>query len=145
MLLVGAMFILTAHTVDPLKNCDEGGNCASWLVPIAGIIGWSALAMALGLLVVNPNRGCRIDSLTGDLLWWQDRTLRSEGNTGRIHPSRIARIRVDLRGDSDSVSLYDVDGERLAWFDETTIPWPYDRWAARFHRAYPHILLDKLE
>lgn len=145
MLLVGMIFVMAAYTVDPLKNCDESGDCAPWLVPVAGIIGWGATAMALGLLLANPSRGHAIEASSGDLVWWKNRTARSQGDTGRMHPSRIASIRVDLRGENDSVSLYGEDGERLAYFDEELVPWPYDRWAERFQRAYPHIHIDKLD
>lgn len=145
MLLVGIMFVWAGHTVDPLANCDESENCAPWLVPIAAIMGWCATAMALGLLLVNPRRGYRIEAATGDLLWWKNRSSRSVGDTGHIHPSRIVSIRIDRRGENDSVSLYGDDGERLAYFDEEVIPWPHDRWADRFQRAYPHIRIDRLD
>lgn len=145
MLLVGGVFIATAYTVDPLENCDELGNCAPWLVPLAGIIGWCATSMAVGLLLVNPSRGYRIDPASGDLLWWKNRTARSVGDTGRIHPLRIASIRLDLRGDDSRVSLYGEDGERLPWFDEELIPWPYDGWAERFRQSYPHVRIDRLD
>jgi len=144
MLLVGAGFIYAAYTIDPLKNCDEAGDCAPWLVPVAGIMGWCATAMALGQLLVNPSRGCRIDDASGDLLWWKNRTTRTEGDTGRIHPARIVSIRLDRRDENDSVSLYGEHGERLHFFDEELLPWPYDRWAERFQRAYPHIRIDRL-
>lgn len=145
MLLVGAAFVFAAYTVDPLDNCDESGQCAPWLVPVAGIMGWCATAMALGLLLANPSRGYGVDAATGDLFWWKNRTARSEGDVGRIHPSRIARIRIDRRHEDDRLSLYDERGERLAYFDEELVPWPYDRWAERFQRAYPHIRIDTLD
>jgi len=145
MLLVGGMFVFAAYTVDPLNNCDESGDCAPWLVPVAGIIGWCATAMALGLLLANPRRGYAIDAATGDLLWWKNRTACSDGDTGRIPPSQIVTIRLDLRGENDSLSLYGADGERLAYFDEELVSWPYDRWAERFQRIYPHIRIDKLD
>lgn len=118
LLLVGALFVFAAYTVDPLANCDEAGNCAPWVVPVAGIMGWAAVAMGLGQLYANPRRGYAIDSGNGDLTWWKNRTGRHEGDGGRIHPSRIARIHLDLRDERDTVSLYDWDGERLAFFDE---------------------------
>lgn len=144
LLLVGCGFVFAAYTVDPLKNCDESGECAPWLVPVAGVMGLCATAMALGMLIANPNRGFRIDAATGDLVWWKNRTIRSEGDGGRIHPSRIVSIRLDQRGEDDTVSLYGLDGERLAYFDEEVVPWPYERWAERFQRSYPHIRIDRL-
>lgn len=143
LLLVGLMFVFAAYSVDPLKNCDETGNCAPWLVPLAGIMGWCATAMALGQLWANPRHGYRIEAATGDLVWWKNRTARNEGDIGRIHPSAIASIRVDLGDENESVSLYEGNGERLAYFDTDLLPWPYDRWAERFQRAYPHIRIDR--
>jgi len=142
MLLVGAMFIFAGYTIDPSTNCDEAGNCAPWLVPVAGIMGWGATAIALGQLIVNPSRGYQIDPASDELTWWKNRTLRVEGDTGRIHTSRIASIRLHLRDENDSVSLFDDNGERLHYFDEEVIPWPYDSWARRFQQLYPHIQID---
>ena len=144
MLLVAGAFIYAGYSIDPLQNCSEGGECAPWLVPIAAGMGWCALAMALGLLWANPSRGCRIDPASGDLLWWKNRTSQTLGDTGRIHPSGIASIRLHLGDDTHSVSLYGTDGERLGFFDEEVIPWPYDRWAERLARTYPHIRIDRI-
>lgn len=144
LLIGGAVFIYAGYTIDPLRNCDESGNCAPWLVPLAAGMGWCALAMAVGLLWANPSRGCRIDPASGDLLWWKNRTGQSAGDAGRIHPSGIASIRLELGDDKDSVSLYGHDGIRLAFFDEEVIPWPYDRWAERLASGYPHIRIDRI-
>lgn len=70
-----------------------------------GVMGWCATATALGQLIVNPNRGYRIDRTTGDLLWWKNRTARSDRDSGRIHPSRVVRIRLDLRDQKETVTL----------------------------------------
>lgn len=145
-LLIGAVFLYAAYTVDPQKNCDESGReCAPWLVPIGGIMGWCVIAMALGQLWVNPRRGYRVDAETGDLLWWKNRTSRSEGDMGRIHPSCIASIRINRRQEDESLSLIGEDGERLAYFDEELITWRCDRWAEQFQRAYPHVRIDILD
>jgi hypothetical protein len=142
-LLIGAVFLYAAYTVDPQKNCDESGReCAPWLVPIGGMMGWCVIAMALGQLWTNPRRGYHIDSQTGDLVWWKNRTARSEGDMGRIHPSRIARIRI-IHDDGMTLSLIGEDGERLAFFDEELVPWPCDSWAEQLQSAYPHITIDK--
>ena len=145
MLLGGLLFVFAGYTVDPLTNCDESGECAPWLVPLAGIMGWGATTMAIGLLLANPRRGFAIEAATGDLVWWKNRTMRSDGDMGRVHPSRIVSIRLDQRGENDRLSLYGEEGERLAYFDEELVPWPYDRWAQRFQRAYPHIRVDMLD
>lgn len=145
-LLIGAVFIFAAWSVDPQKNCDESGKeCAPWLVPIAGIMGWCAVAMGLGQLVVNPRRGYAIDAETGDLVWWKNRTSRSKGDTGRIHPAHIASIRINRRLEDESISLIGDDGERLAYFDEDLIAGPYDRWAEQFRSTYPHVRIEILD
>ena len=142
-LLIGAAFIFGAYTVDPQKNCDESGReCAPWLVPLAGIMGWGVTAMALGQLWVNPRRGYAMDAQTGDLVWWKNRTSRSEGDMGSIHPSRIASIRI-IQDDGMTLSLMGEDGERLAFFDEELVPWPCDSWAEQLQSAYPQITIDK--
>jgi hypothetical protein len=143
-LLIGAVFIYAAYTVDPQKNCDETGReCAPWLVPIAGIMGWCITAMALGQLWANPRRGYAIDPESGELVWWKNRTSRSEGDMGRIHPTQIVSIRINRLQEDESISLIGEDGERFAYFDEELVPWPYDRWAEQFQSAYPHIRIDK--
>lgn len=142
-LLVGAVFIYGAYTVDPQRNCDETGReCAPWLVPVAGIMGWCVTAMALGQLWANPRQGYAIDAQTGELVWWKNRTSRSAGDMGRIHPSRIASIRI-IQDDGMTLSLIGEDGERLAFFDEELVPWPCDSWAEQLQSAYPHILIEK--
>lgn len=97
MLLVGAGSLFAAFTVDPLENCNSVGECAPWLVPIAGIMGACATAMALGRLLANPRRGYGIDPETGNLFWWKGRTAKHEGDTGSVHTAQIVSIRVDLR------------------------------------------------
>lgn len=143
MLLVGAAFLYAGYTVDPQKNCDETGKeCAPWLVPVAAMAGWFIVAAALGQLWVNPRRGYQIDAQTGDLVWWQSRTSRTQGDMGRIHPSQIASIRI-IYDDGITLSLIGQDGERLAFFDEELVPWPCDSWAETFQRAHPHIHVEK--
>lgn len=144
-LLVGAMFLLAAYTVDPRDNCGPGGECAPWLVPVAGVMGFGAVAIALAQLLANPRRGYRFDPLSGDLIWWKNRTARSPGDTGRVHPSRIASVRIDRRHEDHSLSLYGDDGERLPFFDEEVAPWPHEDWAERLTQAYPHIRIEVLD
>lgn len=43
---------------------------------------------------------------------------------------------------SDSVHLYDLAGDRIAYFDEEVIPWPKEDWAAKLVAAWPHIALE---
>lgn len=145
MLLIGVAFIVTGSVVDPLRNCDSAGNCAPWLVPVAYCMGIVFAVIGAGQLYANPRRGSRVDLATGEVIWWQNCVRGSDGDGGRIHASRIARVRLDLGGDNDSVSLYDVDGERLPFFDVEVIPWPYASWAERLQRAWPHIRIEEIK
>ncbi|QGP80867.1 hypothetical protein [Sphingobium sp. CAP-1] len=142
MLAVGLAFAWAGSSIDPLTNCSEDGECAPWLVPLAKWMGIVFAAAAAGHLWVNPRRGSAIDPESGDLLWWQNRLAGSPGDYGRIHPSRIGRIRILSDSDSDSIHLYDLDGARLPYFDTEVIPWPYDRWAARLAAQWPHIRVE---
>ena len=145
LLVVGLVFLWTGMVVDPADNCSaDGRECAPWLVPLAQGFG-ALIALGAGLnMLANPNRGSLIDPATGDLLWWKGRIGSSGGDEGRIHPSQISRLRIVRQDDSDdAVHLYDQTGERLFWFDEEVIPWPYDRWADRLAAQWPHIVVDK--
>jgi hypothetical protein len=135
--LVGMGFVWAGSVVDPQTNCNDAGECAPWLVPIAY---WMGVAFALAgaaQLWANPRRGSRIDAATGDLLWWQG------ADSGRIHPSRITRIRIVHNDDSaDALHVYDQSGDRLAFLDEEVVPWPADRWARRLIEHWPIIKLE---
>lgn len=143
-LIVGIVFLWAGSTIDPAANCSEDGrDCAPWLVLVAqGLGALFALGAALNMLA-NPRRGSAIDPATGDLMWWQARIGSKGGDEGRIHPAQIGKVRIIRQDDSDdAVHLYDVDGNRQAWFDEEVIPWPYDRWAARLAARWPHIEVE---
>lgn len=136
------MFLATIYA-DP-GNCDASGrNCASWLIPIARMVGGAFGLLGAARLLANPSRGSAIDPVTGDLVWWQDRVGPSGGKGGRIHPSQISRIRIVSDSDSDEVHLYDLAGERQAFFDTEVIPWPYDKWAERFVEKWSHVQLER--
>lgn len=144
LLAFGAFFFWVGSITDPRDNCSEDGReCAPWLVPLAqGLGALVGLGAALNMLA-NPNRGSRIDPATGDLVWWQGRVGAVGGDEGRIHPSRIGRVRIIRQDESDdSVSLYDLGGERLAWFNEEVIPWPYERWAEKLAVQWPHVVVE---
>lgn len=144
LLVFGIIFFGTGSVVDPADNCGEDGReCAPWLVPLAQGLG-AVVALAAGLnMLANPNRGSFVDPATGDLVWWQRRIGAQGGDEGRIHPSHISRIRI-VRGDEsdDEVHLYDLAGDRLFWFDNEVIPWPYERWAGRLAEQWPHIRVE---
>lgn len=144
LLLVGVGFLAAGLTVDPATNCSSDGECAPWLVPVAKWMGVVVTLMGGGQLAANTRRGSRIDPETGDLLWWQNRTARSARQEGRIHPSQISRIRIARNSDGDDhISLYDLEGNRQPWFDAEVIPWPQDRWVARFAAHWPQIRVEE--
>jgi len=142
--LVGMAFAVTGSLVDPAQNCNDSGECAPWLVPVAK---WMGVIFALGAggqLLGNPRRGSRLDPETGDLVWWQNRFGVTGNNEGRIHPGKIGRILIAQRDEQDDlVRLYDRDGKAQAFFDNEVIPWPYETWAARLQRRWPHIVVEK--
>lgn len=147
LLVFGAIFFWAGSVIDPEKNCsDDGRECAPWLVPMAQVFGaLVGLSAALNMLA-NPNRGSFVDPATGDLVWWQRRIGKAGGDEGRIHPSRIATIRITRQDESeDMVSLYDLKGERLFFFDAEVIAWPYERWAERMAARWPHIAVEVIE
>ncbi len=147
LLAFGAIFFWAGSVIDPEKNCSDGGReCAPWLVPLAQAFGaLVGLGAALNMLA-NPNRGSFVDPATGDLVWWQGRIGKEGGDEGRIHPSRIATIRITRQDESeDMVSLYDLEGERLFFFDAEVIAWPYERWAERMAARWPHIRVEVTE
>ncbi|MFM5929867.1 MAG: hypothetical protein ACKOPQ_03055 [Novosphingobium sp.] len=143
LLLLGSVFLYGGLTIDPQTNCSEGGECAPWLVPVAALIGILATVMALSHLLANTRRGSRIDPQTGELVWWQNRTRGHEGDHGRIHPSQIGRLRLVKESETaDAVHLYDLQGQRLHYFDEEVIPWNVEKWAARLIARWPHIVFE---
>lgn len=143
MLAVGLGFAWAGSTIDPATNCDESGECAPWLVPVAQWMGYAFSLAGFGVLWANPRRGSRIDPVTGDLIWWQGRVGSGAGDEGRIHPSQIGRIRIVRESESeDQLHLYDRAGERQPYFDAEVVPWRSEQWAERLVREWPHILLE---
>ncbi|MFV0645558.1 MAG: hypothetical protein ACK5NN_13850 [Sphingomonadaceae bacterium] len=143
LLLVGLVFLYAGATVDPARNCNDAGQCAPWLVPVAWWTGIAFTVIGLGLLWGNPRRGSCIDDATGDLVWWQGRNGKQPGDAGRIHPSRIGRIVfVPTSEDGDEIHLYDRDGQRQPYFDAEVVPWSCHQWARQFVESWPHIELE---
>ena len=146
LLVFGTVFFWAGSVIDPADNCSEDGECAAWLVPLAQGLGALVAAGAAMNMLANPNRGSFVEPATGDLVWWQGRVGATGGDEGRIHPSRIGKIRIVRQDDSaDAVHLYDLDGDRLFWFDEEVIPWPYERWAGRLAADWPHIAVEVVD
>lgn len=114
LVLVGAGFVVAGFSIAPATNCSPSGDCAPWLVWLARGLGALALLGGLWQLIDNPRRGCRIDTETGDLIWWQNRSAVRSGLGGRIAPARIHRI--DIRNDRegpDALRLFDERGQVL--------------------------------
>jgi len=141
--VLGAAFVSASLMVNPKDNCSEGGECAPWLVPVAGAVGALGLVGAAGQLVANTRRGSRLDLEAGTLEWWQGRTRQRPGNHGFIALADISRI-VVRRGDgsSDLISLYDQQGERLRLFDSEVIGETPEEWARKLVLFAPRIVFD---
>lgn len=147
LLAFGIVFFWAGSAIDPDDNCTEDGReCAPWLVPLVQGFG-AVVGVGAGLnMLANPGRGSFIDPDTGELVWWQGRVGRRSGDEGRIHPAQISRLRIVRQDEGeDEVHLYDVEGNRLFWFDQEVIPWPYDRWAARLAARWPHIVIESID
>ena len=145
MVLMGAVFVWAALSVDPQKNCNDSGECAPWLIPIAFVMGGLIGLGGLGQLLANPNRGSRIDPETGDLIWWQNRFGASGGDEGRINPAQIRLIRIRKMDEaSDQIHLYDQNEDRLFYFDEEVVPSDLEGWAAAMVERWPHIRIETL-
>lgn len=143
MLLVGLMFAWAGAIIDPASNCNEAGECAAWLVPVAKWMGFALAVMGASQLWVNPRRGSRLDRQTGELSWWQDRTTLFAGKEGRIPGSQIGAVRIVAKDDGkDEIHLYDLADQRQAYFDSEVVPDP-ERWAEQLVERWPHIRLEK--
>ena len=146
LLAFGAVFAYGGLTIDPATNCNESGECAPILVPIAAGIGLLAILGALVQLTANPSRGSVLDFGNGQLTWWQNRTMRSLGDGGMIALQDISLLRIRKAGDgADIVSLFDRHGERLPFFDGEVIHWRQDEWAKQLVAACPHITFDVVD
>ncbi len=144
--LVGICFFWAGSVLNPAENCNSQGECAPWLVPIAQWMGAAFALAGAGALAANPRRGSKIDVLTGELVWWQNRIGPKSGDGGRIHPLNISRIRIESQNDADDlVSLYNLKNERQPYFDAEVIPWPYAAWAERLTRQWPHIKVELID
>lgn len=142
MFIVGSVFVYGGLTIDPASNCNDAGECAPWLVPIAFVVGVVFALAGLARLIANPKRGSRIDPETGVLTWWQNRTVVQEGDSGSIDPADIGRIRIVKCDDSaDQVHLYDRAGERQPYFDEEVIG-DAERWAEAMKARWPNIVME---
>lgn len=143
LLLVGAVFVYAGFTIEPSTNCNDSGECAPWLVPVAAVMGLGASAIALGTLRANPQRGFKVDPATGELVWWQHRTRTSPGDAGQIAPAEIARIRVVPDSETDDLHVYDQAGNRVPYLDGEVIRDLAIVWAEKMVARWPHIVLEE--
>ena len=143
MFLIGAVFVFAGLTIDPQSNCNEAGECAPWLVPVALVMGAAVGLGGLGQLLANPNRGSRIDPDSGRLIWWQNRFGSSGGDEGSIDPADIALIRIIKQDESsDGIHLYNHAGERQFYFDDEVIGWNQEGWAKAMTDRWPQIKME---
>lgn len=142
LLLIGLVFCYASFTIEPASNCSSDGECAPWLVPLAGLMGLGATAIALGTLLANPKRGMMIDPATGELVWWQNGTTLHGSDGGRIAPADIARIVIRRDSEGDELHLYDRAGERLPYFDTAVIRGTAEQWAGHAAARWPHIAVE---
>jgi hypothetical protein len=142
LLLVGITFWWAGTTLRPEDNCDDSGECAPWLVPLAAGAGLMALTLGGAMLIANPRRGSRVDPVAGVLHWWTwRRGPRQAAKKGQIPLAEISRIRVVNTSDNDFIYFYGQDGDLLPLPEAEAFPWPYQDWAGRLVAAYPHITL----
>lgn len=136
---VGLVFVYAGATIDPATNCSSEGECAPWLIPVAFWVGVVATLGGLANLVRNPRRGSRINTRTGELMWW-DEAHSSELRSLKL--ADVAVIRVDNSSDSSTVRLFDRSGALMPFAGAEVTPWPYESWAQRVAKLYPHIRVD---
>ncbi len=136
-LLVGAVFIAVAGSVDPAQNCSEIGECAPWAVTIAFWIGWLAVLTAVFQLIRNPRWGSRVDHSKRTLFVWNEFIAKAPMS---IDLDELARVEVKVGMDDDRIRFYLRDGAPVALpgADEV-IPWPKADWARSLAAHYPHI------
>ena len=139
LLAVGLVFVFAGATVDPATNCDSGGECAPWLVPVAFWMG--ALASVAGFLGVvrNLRRGSRINVRTGELMWWNEIHATA---SGKLNLAEVAVIRVDTTSDSSTLRLLDRHGHLLPFPGPEVIPSPLEAWAREVAKLHPHIRVE---
>jgi hypothetical protein len=143
LLAFGAAFFVSTLFVAPSTNCDNQGDCAPWLVIVARGLGGLATIIAISYLWTNPSRGCRIDPVSGDIVWWQGRTRAENEKSARIHPLAVGMIRIDRSSErSDEIHLFNMAGERQPYFDANVLPWQFEGWIADLTACFPHIVVE---
>ena len=145
MFLIGSVFVYAGFTIDPASNCSDGGECAPWLVPLAAVLGMAFCLGGLAQLISNAARGSRIDAAAGRLDWWQNRYPGRPGDCGTIALDQIDRILIKRDSEDTDISLYDRQGERLAFFDTEVIGQSAESWAGRVRELVPGIRVEYVD
>lgn len=138
-LAIGLVFIFAGATIDPATNCDDSGECAPWLVPVAFWMGVLASMAGLMGLIRNPRRGSRINARTGELMWWNEIHTSASGS---LNLADVSVIRVDTSSDSSTVKLLGGQGELLPFGGVEVVPWRLEEWARGVARLQPHIRVE---
>ena len=136
-LAVGLFFVFTVFSIKPGVHCVEY-DCPRWLRGIALGLGSLFALGALAALVRNSEWGSRVDREARQLLWWVGVPPRKEHS---FAIDRIAVVRVQTSGDSDSLLLRDDMGKRIGMPD-SCVPAPFLEWAKAFTREFPHVKLE---
>lgn len=136
---VGLVFVYAGATIDPATNCSSDGECAPWLVPIAFWMGVIATLGGVANLVRNPRRGSRINTRTGELVWWD------EVHSPNLHSLKLADvgvIRINKDSELKMVQLFDQHGQVMLFGGSDVMPWPYDDWAHGVAKLHSHIRVE---
>lgn len=139
LLAFGLVFVYAGAVVDPATNCSEDGECAPWLVPVAFWMGVVASLAGLAGIIRNPRRGSRINTRTGELVWWNE---AHSTETRSLHLAAVATIRVDTRSDTSTLRLYDRQDMLLPFAGAEVVPWRLEEWARGVQKLHPHIRVE---
>lgn len=138
-LAFGLVFVFAGATIDPATNCDESGECAPWLVPVAFWMGVLASLAGLTGIVRNFRRGSRINARTGELHWWNEVHASASGS---LNLADVSVIRVDTSSDSSTVKLLDGEGGLLPFAGTEVLPSRLEQWARGVSKMQPHIVVE---
>jgi hypothetical protein len=141
LLFIGLAFAWAGATIDPAKNCDEGGSeCAPWMVPVAFCVGVLGAGSGIAMLIRNKKWGCRVDLVQRRLLWWNTNV---SPETHSISLDEVSLIKVRLVSDgSDTIFFYDRNGDLISIPKEEIFPHKYEAWVRRIAGNFPHIAVE---
>jgi hypothetical protein len=133
-LAMGLVFVLTALTIDPAKNCVEY-PCPLWLRGLGGGLGALFALGALGAIWKGFKYGSRVDVARHALIWWEGYPPVEE-NT--ISIDEISVIEIDSFSDNTKLRLFDSQGKRI-YLPDQCIPSQYEEWARLVSQTFLHI------